>query len=218
MTKKLTAEFLGTFTLILIGAGSIMNGKADLLGIALAHGLAIAIMVTAFASVSGAHFNPAVSLAMLVTRRIDPRTFLSYVVAQLAGASAAALALRYISGWNSDAGKSLGATSVAMGVSPARAALAEAIGTFLLVVVIFAVAVDKKGMFSAVAGFPIGLMITLDILFMGPLTGGAVNPARWFGPALVSGSWTNSWVWLVGPLLGGAVAAWAYEKIIAPEK
>ncbi len=97
MTRKLAAEFIGTFTLIFIGAGSIMNGKADLLGVALAHGLAIAIMVSAFAAISGAHFNPAVSLGMLVTRRIDGKTFLSYVVAQLAGASVAALILRVTS-------------------------------------------------------------------------------------------------------------------------
>jgi len=218
MTRKLAAEFIGTFTLIFIGAGSIMNGKADLLGVALAHGLAIAIMVSAFAAISGAHFNPAVSLGMLVTSRIDGKTFLSYVVAQLAGASVAALILRYIFGWSTDAGKSLGSAAVAAGLSPTKAMIAEAIGTLLLVAVIFGVAVDKRGTFNAVAGFPIGLMISLDILLMGPLTGATVNPARWFGPALVSGSWANSWVWIVGPLLGGAVAALSYDKIFAPEK
>ncbi len=218
MTRKLAAEFIGTFTLIFIGAGSIMNGKADLLGVALAHGLAIAIMVSAFAAISGAHFNPAVSLGRLVTRRIDGKTFLSYVVAQLAGASVAALILRYIFGWSTDAGKSLGSAAVAAGLSPTKAMIAEAIGTLLLVAVIFGVAVDKRGTFNAVAGFPIGLMISLDILLMGPLTGATVNPARWFGPALVSGSWANSWVWIVGPLLGGAVAALSYDKIFAPEK
>ena len=218
MTRKLAAEFIGTFTLIFIGAGSIMNGKADLLGVALAHGLAIAIMVSAFAAISGAHFNPAVSLGMLVTRRIDGKTFLSYVVAQLAGASVAALILRYIFGWSTDAGKSLGSAAVAAGLSPTKAMIAEAIGTLLLVAVIFGVAVDKRGTFNAVAGFPIGLMISLDILLMGPLTGATVNPARWFGPALVSGSWANSWVWIVGPLLGGAVAALSFDKIFAPEK
>ena len=218
MTRKLAAVFIGTFTLIFIGAGSIMNGKADLLGVALAHGLAIAIMVSAFAAISGAHFNPAVSLGMLVTRRIDGKTFLSYVVAQLAGASVAALILRYIFGWSTDAGKSLGSAAVAAGLSPTKAMIAEAIGTLLLVAVIFGVAVDKRGTFNAVAGFPIGLMISLDILLMGPLTGATVNPARWFGPALVSGSWANSWVWIVGPLLGGAVAALSYDKIFAPEK
>lgn len=218
MTKKLAAEFIGTFTLIFIGAGSIMNGKADLLGVALAHGLAIAVMVCVFAAISGAHFNPAVSFGMLITRRINLNTFFTYVVAQLSGAGVAALALRYIAGWNSGPGKSLGATSVAAGISPTRAMIAEAIGTFLLVAVIFGVAVDQRETFNAVAGFPIGLMISLDILFMGPLTGGAVNPARWFGPALVSGTWTNSWVWIVGPLLGGAAAAWLYEAIFEPEK
>lgn len=218
MTKKLAAEFIGTFTLIFIGAGSIMNGKADLLGIALAHGLAIAVMVCAFAAISGAHFNPAVSFGMLVARRINLNTFFSYLVAQLSGAAVAALALRYITGWNSVAGRSLGAVSVATDISPTKAAIAEAIGTFLLVAVIFGVAVDKRSTFNAVAGFPIGLMITLDILFMGPLTGAAVNPARWFGPALVSGTWTHSWVWIVGPLLGGALASWLYEAIFAPER
>ncbi len=218
MSKKLAAEFIGTFTLIFIGAGTIMNGKADLLGVALAHGLAIAIMVSAFAAISGAHFNPAVSFGMLVTRRINTTTFLSYVLAQLAGASVAALILRYIFGWGSDAGKSLGSAAVAAGLSPTKAMIAEAIGTLLLVAVIFGVAVDKRGTFGAVAGFPIGLMISLDILLMGPLTGATVNPARWFGPALVSGSWSNSWVWIVGPLLGGAIAAISYDKIFAPEK
>ena len=155
---------------------------------------------------------------MLVTRRIDGKTFLSYVVAQLAGASVAALILRYIFGWSTDAGKSLGSAAVAAGLSPTKAMIAEAIGTLLLVAVIFGVAVDKRGTFNAVAGFPIGLMISLDILLMGPLTGATVNPARWFGPALVSGSWANSWVWIVGPLLGGAVAALSYDKIFAPEK
>ena len=218
MKEKLAAEFIGTFTLILIGAGAIMNGKADLLGIALAHGLAIAIMVSAFAAISGAHFNPAVSFGMLITKRLNTRTFLSYVGAQLSGASLAAVALRYIAGWGNDAGKSLGAASVANGISPTKAMVAEAIGTFLLVAVIFGVAVDKRGTFGAVAGFPIGLMITLDILFMGPLTGAAVNPARWFGPALVSGTWINSWVWIVGPLLGAGVAALLYDALFTPEK
>ncbi|MCX6427609.1 MAG: aquaporin [Actinobacteria bacterium] len=218
MKEKLAAEFIGTFTLILIGAGAIMNGKADLLGIALAHGLAIAIMVSAFAAISGAHFNPAVSFGMLITKRLNTRTFLSYVAAQLSGASLAAVALRYIAGWGNDAGKSLGAASVANGISPTKAMVAEAIGTFLLVAVIFGVAVDKRGTFGAVAGFPIGLMITLDILFMGPLTGAAVNPARWFGPALVSGTWINSWVWIVGPLLGAGVAALLYDALFTPEK
>jgi len=218
VTKKLAAEFIGTFTLIFIGAGSIMNGKADLLGIAVAHGLAIAIMVSAFAAISGAHFNPAVSFGMLVTRRIDLKTFISYVGAQLSGAAFAALLLRYIFGWSTVAGKSLGTAAVGMDISPTKAMIAEGIGTFLLVAVIFGVAVDKRGTFGAVAGFPIGLMITLDILLMGPLTGATVNPARWFGPAFVSGTWSNSWVWIAGPLLGGAIAALVYDKVFAPEK
>ena len=106
---------------------------------------------------------------------------------------------------------SIGGAAVAGGVSPTKAMLEEAVGTFLLMLVIFGVAVDKRGQFAA--GFPIGLTISIVILAIGPMTGAAINPARWFGPALASNTWTNSWVWIVGPLLGAAVAALSYQKL-----
>lgn len=207
MNKKLVAEFLGTFTLILVGAGSMMTGKLDLLGVALAHGLAIALMVAALGGISGGHFNPAVTFGFFVTKRISSLKAVKYVVSQLMGALAAALVLKGFYGSQSG---SLGRVEV-MGVSATKAMFAEAVGTFLLTLVVFGVAVDKRGKFGA--GFPIGLTISLMILVFGPITGAAINPARWFGPALVSGVWTNSWVWILGPLIGAGLAATLYENI-----
>ena len=103
-----------------------------------------------------------------------------------------------------------------MGVSPTKAMLAEALGTFLLVFVIFGSAVDKRGSFAS--GFPIGLTISLVILVIGPMTGAAINPARWFGPAVAIGSWSNWWVWVVGPLLGAGVSALSYQQILSPKE
>ena len=212
MSKKLVAEFLGTFTLVFVGAGAIMTGKADLLGIALAHGLAIAIMIAAVGGISGGHFNPAVTFGFLVTKRISIEKAAQYWVSQLLGAAFAAWTLKSVYG--SMAG-SVGGASLSQGVSPMKAMLAEGIGTFLLMLVIVGTAIDKRGSFAA--GFPIGLTISSVILVIGPMTGAALNPARWFGPALVTGSWSNAWVWLLGPLLGASVAALGYNWLLNPK-
>ena len=212
MSKKLVAEFLGTFTLVFVGAGAIMTGKADLLGIALAHGLAIAIMIAAVGGISGGHFNPAVTFGFLVTKRISIEKAAQYWASQLLGAAFAAWILKSVYG--SMAG-SVGGAAVAQGVSPMKAMIAEGIGTFLLMLVIVGTAVDKRGSFAA--GFPIGLTISSVILVIGPMTGAAINPARWFGPALVTGSWSNAWVWIAGPLLGAVVAALGYNWLLNPK-
>ena len=212
MSKKLVAEFLGTFTLVFVGAGAIMTGKADLLGIALAHGLAIAIMISAVGGISGGHFNPAVTFGFLLTKRISIEKAAQYWVSQLLGAAFAAWTLKSVYG--SMAG-SVGGASLSQGVSPMKAIIAEGIGTFLLMLVIVGTAIDKRGSFAA--GFPIGLTISSVILVIGPMTGAALNPARWFGPALVTGSWSNAWVWLLGPLLGASVAALGYNWLLNPK-
>ena len=212
MSKKLVAEFLGTFTLVFVGAGAIMTGKADLLGIALAHGLAIAIMIAAVGGISGGHFNPAVTFGFLLTKRISIEKAAQYWVSQLLGAAFAAWTLKSVYG--SMAG-SVGGASLSQGVSPMKAIIAEGIGTFLLMLVIVGTAIDKRGSFAA--GFPIGLTISSVILVIGPMTGAALNPARWFGPALVTGSWSNAWVWLLGPLLGASVAALGYNWLLNPK-
>jgi len=213
MSKKLFAEFLGTFALVFLGAGAIVSGKADLQGVALAHGLAIFVSVSAFAGISGAHFNPAVSAVMLVTKRICGQDFLYFVLAQLAGAAVASLALNYIYG---DA-NGYGLPAIANGTSTGAGVLAEILGTALLVAVIFGVAVDKRSVAASHPGLPIGLTITAVILSVGPITGAALNPARWFGPALVSGDWTNAWIYIVAPVIGALVAGLAYQTVAKPE-
>ncbi|HYA97530.1 MAG TPA: aquaporin, partial [Methylomirabilota bacterium] len=184
MGQKLVAEFIGTFTLIFIGAGSICTeqflhgtGGGGLLGIAIAHGLAIAIMVSALGHISGGHFNPAVSIGFWVTRRIGTLDILLYWAAQLAGAVAAAYLLKTVIPEEAWRAVALGTPDLARDFTRVNALLLEGIMTFFLVWVVFATAVDEKGAFNKIAGFGIGLTITMDILVGGPLTGAAMNPA-----------------------------------------
>jgi aquaporin TIP len=223
--RRGVAEFIGAFTLIFIGAGSIIAAgdihDPSLIGIALAHGLAIAIMVSALGHISGGHFNPAVTFGFLITKRIEPLLAVVYWVAQLAGAAVAALLLKALLPSAATEAVQLGVPATGHGVGAGAAFGLEAIGTFFLVLVVFATAVDPRGTFKSIAGLAIGLTISIDILFMGPYTGAAVNPARAFGPQLIGGHWSNGWVWYAGPLLGGAVAALLYEYLylrpLAPE-
>ena len=213
MLKKIFSEAIGTFTLIFLGAGALVSGKADLQGVALAHGLAIFVMVSALAGISGAHFNPAVSAAMFVTKRICGQDFLYFVLAQLAGATLASIALNYIYG-NSNG---YGLPAIASATSVGAGVLAEILGTATLLIVIFGVAVDKRSVAASHPGLPIGLTITAVILSVGPITGAALNPARWFGPALVSGDWSNAWVYILAPTVGAVLAAVAYSAVAKPE-
>ena len=215
VSQRAVAEFIGAFTLTFVGVGAIALG-ADLDGVALAHGLAIAVMVSALGHISGGHFNPAITLGFLVTRRIQPLLAVVYWIAQLAGAVAAALLLKWL--MPVDALR-VGVPAV-HAVTPFEAAVLEAILTFFLVWVVFASAADPRGTFKSVAGLAIGLTITMDIFAGGRLTGAAMNPSRAFGPQLVGGHWANGWVWYVGPAVGGVVAAllyeWLYLRPLAP--
>jgi MIP family channel proteins len=213
--SRLLAEFLGVFFLCLFGIGAIVNvDKTGLVGIALAHGLAIFVSICAFAHISGAHFNPAVTTALAATKRIAPLEALAYIVAQLLGGAAAAAIASYAYGtaW------ATGVPALGAGINDGKGIVIEAVATFALMIVIMGVAVDSRGTFAAVAGLPIGLVITADILWSGPLTGAAMNPARWFGPALVNGDLGHAVVWIVGPILGALVAAFAYDTIMKPAK
>src|SRR5258707_4864747 len=209
-SQKLIAEFLGTFALIFFGAGSICSYQSlhaaegvNLLAVALAHGLAIGIMVSALGHISGGHFNPAVTIGFWVTKRLSTMDTLFYWLAQLAGATAAAFLLRAVipeEVWRSVA---LG-TPELMRDFPSWAGLAlEATTTFFLVFVVFATAVDERGAFRAIAGFGIGLTMTLGIVVAGPYTGAALNPARAFWPALAAHHWLNQLVYWLGRLDGG---------------
>jgi aquaporin TIP len=214
--RRVFVELVGTFALVFVVVGTIMavgpQADAGTLDVALAYGLIVAVLVSAGAHISGGHFNPAVTFGFMLTRRISVLLGLAYWVAQLAGGVLATLLLRWIfPAANRDA-TNLGA--------PARhtielgpALVVEALLTFFLVWVVFAVTADPRSTYSAVAGLAIGLVIVAVSLMGYSLTGAAVNPARAFGPELISNTWTDFWIWYVGPLAGGAIAALLYDEI-----
>jgi MIP family channel proteins len=222
LMQKFFAELIGTFTLIFIGVGSICADQylrasgqpgVGLLAIAAAHGLAIGIMVTAVGHISGGHLNPAVTIGFWVTRRLSTLHAVFYWIAQLVGAAAAAYLLVAIVPDTIWRPAGLGTPDLAADFTRMHGMALEAVTTFLLVFVVFATAADAKGAFNKIAGFAIGLTITMDILFAGPFTGGAMNPARAFGPALASHHWTNHGVYWVGPLFGGVIAGVVYDRL-----
>lgn len=214
--QRAAAELVGAFALVFVGAGSVaVAGAADggLVAVALAHGLVIAVMASAVGHISGGHFNPAVTLGFLVTKRMAPSLAGFYWLAQFAGAVLGALLLTLLLPDALTDPVALGAPALGLGIGAGAAVVIEAILTFVLVWVIFATAADPRGSFTSIAGLAIGGTITLDILMGGPLTGAAMNPARAFGPQLLSGEWSDFWVWYLGPLVGGVAAAVAYEAL-----
>jgi len=219
--RSLLAEFIGTFTLIFAGCGAVVASvgvdSIGLVGIALAFGIAVAAMVAATGHISGAHINPAVTLSLLVAGKMKAGKAGAYVLVQLAGAAAAALALRLLLPPSSWEPVNLGATALAPQISPIAGVAIEAILTFFLVFAIFGTAVDKRGPGVPIAAFAIGLVVAMDIIVGGSFTGGSMNPARSFGPALASGTWGDWWVYLVGPLVGGAIACLIYSKVFLRE-
>lgn len=221
--RSFVAEFLGTFALCFIGAGAICtdawtHGAVGLLGVAVAHGAVLAVMISALGHISGGHFNPAVTIGLLVGQRIEASKVGVYLAAQLLGAVAAGALLRVIvpeAVWQT---AHLGTPGLAAGVSFGQGVLLEAVLTFFLVLAVFGTAVDPKGSWSAVAGFGIGTVLIFDILMGGPLTGASMNPARTFGPALASGFWDNHLVYWIGPVLGGAAAGLLYSGVFLGRK
>jgi MIP family channel proteins len=215
--RRAVAEAIGAFTLTFIdtGAAASAGGVHDptLIGVAIANGLAIGVMVCALGHISGGHFNPAVTFGFLIARKIKPPLALAYWVGQFGGAALAALLVRDLLPRATTEAVKLGVPALGHGVDASSGFLLEAIFTFFLVLVIFGAAVDTRGPFNAVAGLAIGLTISIDVLFGGPFTGAAMNPSRAFGPQLVGDHWANGWVWYAGPLLGGAVAALAYSLL-----
>jgi MIP family channel proteins len=212
--KPCAAEFIGTFALIFIGVGSIHNDPG-LLGVALAHGLTIAVMVSATGAISGGHLNPAVTVGLLVGNRIELRKAIAYWAAQLLGAFAAGILLVNVLGDGMQSGVAAvarGTPDLGRGVGPIRGMVIEAVLTFFLVFVVYGTAVDPRA--PKLGGLAIGLTVALDILFGGPLTGAAMNPARTFGPALASAHWNNHLVYWIGPMAGGALAGLVYGRFL----
>jgi aquaporin Z len=210
--RRGAAEFVGTFALIFVGAGSVAFART-LTDVALAHGLVIAVFVSAFGFISGGHFNPAVTLGFLVTRRIAPALAVVYWVVQFGAAALAALLLKWVLPGAVQDAAHLGAPTLGSQLGSGQGVVIEAVLTFFLVIVVFATAVDPRGAFKQIAGLAIGFTIALDILMAGELTGAAMNPARAFGPQLVGNHWANGWVWYVGPFAGGVIAATLYELL-----
>jgi MIP family channel proteins len=203
------AEFLGTFALIFVGIGAIKTAGHDVLGVALAHGLTIAAFVSATMHISGGQLNPAVTFGLLCGGHMTIANAIRYWISQLLGGVTAALICLGLFGRDVVV---TGTPQLAINLNPAQGILVEAILTFFLVFVVYGTAVDERG--RRVAGFAIGSTITLDILFGGPLTGAAMNPARVFGPALAVSFWHDHYVYWVGPLIGGALGGLVYGLFI----
>jgi MIP family channel proteins len=216
--RHFAAEFIGVFALVFVGGGTIITSpllqvQAAVVNIAFAHGLILALMVTATMRISG-HLNPAVTTAFLVTRRIEPMMAVVYWIAQFMGAIVAAYALKSLYPAQIVEVTRLGGQSISSDVSLLQAVSLEAIATFFLVFVVFGTAVDPRA--PKVGGFAIGLTVTAGILAIGPLTGGSMNPARSFGPAIVTKIFEGQTAYWVGPIVGAIVAGLLYDKLFMP--
>jgi MIP family channel proteins len=219
--RHFVAEFIGTFALVFVGGAAIMMagqpGGGGLITAALAHGLILAVFVSALMRISG-HFNPAVTIGFLVTRRIEPMMAGVYIVAQIIGALAAAYALKLTMPAQLFDAVRGGGQSVSLDITGSQAFALEAIATFFLMFVIFGTAVDPQA--PRIGGLAIGFTVAADILAIGPLTGASMNPARSFGPAVASGVFEGQGIYWLGPITGAVIAAVLYNMLFlrrAPE-
>jgi aquaporin Z len=220
----IVAEAIGTFLFVFIGcavvvtsqymANNNLGGSAGLLGVALAHGITLAVVVTTFAAVSGGHINPAVTVGIWVSGGMKAVTALAYIVAQLIGAAAAAALVRITFPESAWSPSNIGVPALGPGIDPTVAIILEIVMTSLLVAAVFGTAVDHRA--PGMGGLFIGIAIIGDILVGGPVTGAAMNVARWFGPAVASGHFDDAYVWIVGPLVGGIIIGLSYRFFFAP--
>src|SRR3954469_22473590 len=213
--RRAAAEGLAAFALVFAGCGAVVTNATHQntlgsVGVSLVFGLVIMVMIYATGHLSGAHINPAVTIAFTLTRHMPGRDAVAYIGAQLVGATAGAYLL--LAAW-SDKPANLGATVPSVGTS--TAVLYETMLTAFLMFVIIAVATDTRAV-GAAAAIAIGGTVGLDALFGGPITGASMNPARSFGPALASGTWTDFWIYVVGPVVGAALGAFVYQFIRVP--
>jgi MIP family channel proteins len=215
--RPLIAEFLGVFMLVFIAGGALITdffqaGAVGFGGIAAAYGLVVALAVTTTMTISGGHLNPAVTIGLWSVGRIDARKAGLYVVAQLVGAVAAALALRALFPAVAGHVKQYGALTISPDLTFVAGTLIEAVLTFFLALAFMATVVDPAA--PRVGGFAVGLTAWVAALVAGPLTGAALNPARAFGPALVGNFWVGQLAYWIGPILGAVVAMQIYERLL----
>jgi MIP family channel proteins len=222
--KVLLAEAIGTFFLCFAGIAAIVStaepisSGAGLVGIALAHGLALSVAVSIFAGISGSHFNPAVTIGMLSTGRIAPPLAGMYIAAQLVGGVVAAAACKFIFPEGAVNSSQLGIPLPGDWVTVPILLVTEFILTFLLMIAIFGTVVDGRAMPMKLAGFAVGLTVTFDVLAAGVVTGASMNPARSFGPALVHGNFEwHIWYW-IAPIAGAVAAALLYHHVILDDE
>ena len=211
LSSALVAEFVGTFALIFIGAGAAALGIGGLVGVALAHGLVIVAFAYSYGHISGTHINPAVTIGLWFGGQIEAARAAAYIVVQLVAGIVAAYALFFVLG---DSAGSMGATTLAEGVTPMRGLVIEMILTFFLVNTVFNTAVSGKA--GKMAGLAIGMTLVFCILMGGPLTGASLNPARTLGPAFCNRDFADLWLYFVGPPIGGILAALLYKTVLKP--
>jgi aquaporin Z len=215
--RSAVAELVGTFLFVLSGTTAVVANAATnqglgVVGVAVAHGVALAILVTATMNISGGHLNPAVTAGMLLVRRIDAKTAGIYVASQLAGAVLASLVVKGALPFGAVNATSAGTPQFGAHIGTGQAVVMEIVFTFLLVSAIFGTAVSAEA--PRVGGFGIGLAVLVAALAIGPYTGAALNPARAFGPALVAGQWhSQAWYW-IAPIVGAALASLLWDKVL----
>ena len=223
LRKRWAAEFFGTLFFVFLGAGSVvaawafgLPGFFSLLIIALGNGLGLGLAISATMGTSGGHLNPAVTIGALLANKIRWKDALAYIFAQVAGATVGAALLYGFFPTAIIGITSLGAPSLADFVSVPQAIFIEGVLTFFLVFAVFGTIIDGRA--PKIAGFGVGLTVFLDVLVGGPLTGAAMNPARALGPAIASLSFANWYVYWIGPIIGGAIAALVYTRWIMAKK
>ncbi|MEX2588364.1 MAG: aquaporin [Actinomycetota bacterium] len=226
--KKYAAEFIAVFFLVFVGTAAIVTDQYlavvqlrdtfGVLGVALAHGLALALAIAAVGRISGGHVNPAISIAFFVARRLSLKDLAGYIAAQLLGGLTASLMVAQLFPADTVSSVSAGVPGLGDGVQVLQGGLIEVVLAFMLAFVFWGTAVDPKGP-KAIAPLAIGLTVTFDMLAGAPFTGAAMNPARWFGPAVVSNTFAaDSIVWILGPIVGALIASTVYELFFLDEQ
>jgi len=221
------AEFIGTFALVLFGSLSVTifipllgvaSPASSFIGIALAHGLILMVMFYTIGYISGCHVNPAITITAVALRKMEVDDGIAYVIAQVLGATVAALVHEVIQPGNGAlTNYGMPTPSTFIGQNYALAVVVELIITFFLMLSFYAALYTDK-VHPAASGLLVGMTLTADILIAGPLTGGAANPARALGPAIASGSYGTLWIYLVGPIVGALLAGFVYEHLLLPKK